>query len=123
VKNPGIMSNFKFLYKLFAGFFLISILMSCESRFPSVNTIDVINITANSAQSGGIVSDEGSGTVIARGLVWSMNYVPTLESHDGTPITNVTDKSTWTAPDSPAFCWYNNLIENKNLAGAHYKRA
>ncbi len=57
--------------------------MSCEIRFPSVRTIDVINITTSSAQSGGIILDEGSGTVVARGLVWSRNDIPTLESHDG----------------------------------------
>jgi uncharacterized protein (TIGR02145 family) len=83
VKNPRIMSNFKFPDKLVSGFLLISLVVSCESRFPSVRTIDVINITTNSAQSGGIVTDEGSGTVIARGLVWSLDHIPTLESHDG----------------------------------------
>ena len=83
MKFPRIMSNFKFPHKLVSGLLLVFLVLSCESRFPTVNTIDVINITAISAQSGGIVFDEGNGPVIARGLVWSLDHIPTLESHDG----------------------------------------
>jgi len=68
---------------LVSGFLLITILTGCESRLPTVNTTDVINITAHSARSGGIVYNEGSGHVIARGLVWSTDDFPTLRSHNG----------------------------------------
>ena len=77
------MNNFKFTYKLISAFILPFIISGCEGRLPSVDTIGVINITSGSAQSGGIVTDEGSGSVVARGLVWSSDNIPSLEAHDG----------------------------------------
>ena len=71
------------MHRIVSGLFLMSMMISCESRYPSVDTIDVINPAPNSAQSGGIIFDEGKGSVIGRGLVWSKDNIPTLESHDG----------------------------------------
>ena len=77
------MSVFKIIYKPVSLLFLAIIVSGCEARLAIVRTIDVINITTNSAQSGGIIMDEGTGFVVARGLVWSASDIPTLESHDG----------------------------------------
>ena len=77
------MNNLKSLLKLIYLSIIIAQLMGCESQLPSVSTIDVINIKSTSAESGGLISDEGDGPVIARGLVWSQDKIPTLESHDG----------------------------------------
>lgn len=74
---------FKDPLRLILCIFLILSLDGCESRFPSVRTIDVINISTTSAQSGGLVTDEGSGAVVARGLIWKKTGIPTLGSLDG----------------------------------------
>lgn len=54
---------------------------------PTVTTNNVTNITNNSATCGGNITNEGSGTVTARGVCWSINHNPTIsDSHtnDGT---------------------------------------
>jgi len=66
-----------------SGSILIFLVTGCEPMFPSVTSVDVINITETSAESGGIVTDEGSEAVVARGLVWGRNSSPTLENHIG----------------------------------------
>lgn len=45
---------------------------------PTVSTNTVTLITENSAQSGGLVSNEGGATVTARGVCWSLNINPTI---------------------------------------------
>ena len=49
---------------------------------PVVETTDVTNVTSNSAVCGGNVKEEGAGSVIKRGVCWSMNNNPTIEDHD-----------------------------------------
>jgi len=56
---------------------------------PTVNTnITTLNITNNSAQSGGTVLADGGATVTARGVVWSTSQNPTIllptKTSDGT---------------------------------------
>ena len=50
---------------------------------PSLSTADVINITANSAQSGGTVTHNGFGTVSGRGICWGLNPNPALGNCTG----------------------------------------
>ena len=59
---------------------LMFLIHSCkkEAVLPTVTTSDVTNITGTSATSGGIIIDEGSGTVLSRGICWSTNITPTL---------------------------------------------
>ena len=45
---------------------------------PTVTTTSVSNITANSAQSGGDVTDDGGLSVTARGVCWSTSLNPTI---------------------------------------------
>jgi hypothetical protein len=40
-------------------------------ELPTLNTIEVTEITAITAKSGGNIADDGSPTVTARGIVWS----------------------------------------------------
>jgi uncharacterized protein (TIGR02145 family) len=54
-----------------------------ELTTPTVTTADITNITSNSAESGGNVIDDGNGTVIAKGIVWSTNQNPTIDSNEG----------------------------------------
>jgi uncharacterized protein (TIGR02145 family) len=54
---------------------------------PRVSTSPVINISLNTATSGGNVTNEGGSPVLSRGVVWSTNPNPTLEDNfteDGT---------------------------------------
>lgn len=61
---------------------MLVLFSSCKKQPPVVLTLAVTNITHESAVSGGTVTDEGDGSVVARGVVWGIND-PTLESNDG----------------------------------------
>jgi uncharacterized protein (TIGR02145 family) len=50
---------------------------------PTVITAQVSNINANSAESGGEVSDDGYGTVSSRGICWNTIPEPTLTNNIG----------------------------------------
>lgn len=51
---------------------------------------------------------------------WMAENLSTTKLNDGTVIQNVTDESIWSDLSTPAFCWYDNLIANKNTYGALY---
>jgi len=53
---------------------------SCSGEIPVIKTLQVSDITANSAMSGGIIVDEGSGAINERGVCWSVDAYPTLSS-------------------------------------------
>jgi uncharacterized protein (TIGR02145 family) len=58
---------------------LIILLFACKKeKVPTVSTILATSITASTAISGGEITDEGSGTVITRGVCWSTSITPTL---------------------------------------------
>jgi len=68
--------TFRFIGLVFLIF--SSIFLSCKKEeVPVVTTIAVSNITATTATSGGNVTDEGSSTVISRGVCWSTGTTPT----------------------------------------------
>lgn len=63
-----------------------------------MTTTEVTNILATSATSGGTITDEGSGTIIERGICWSKGITPitsdnrTIEGGGaGTFISNISD--------------------------------
>ena len=57
---------------------LVSINSCKKEEKPTLTTSEITNITGTSATSGGTITDEGSGTVIARGICWSTAITPTL---------------------------------------------
>jgi exo-beta-1,3-glucanase (GH17 family) len=58
---------------------LIFLIHSCKKdTLPALTTSAVTNITGTSATSGGIITAEGSGTVVARGVCWSTSTTPTI---------------------------------------------
>ena len=66
-----------------------SFLTLMEITIPAVTTAPVINVTNNSATSGGTVTNDGGASVVARGVCWSTSYNPTLtdpHTADGTGI-------------------------------------
>jgi hypothetical protein len=62
------------------GFLIFtSLFLSCKKEeVPVVTTTTVSNITATTATSGGNITDEGSSTVISRGVCWSTGTSPTI---------------------------------------------
>ncbi|MCX6253224.1 MAG: hypothetical protein NTV31_01960 [Bacteroidia bacterium] len=62
------------------GCLIIScIFHSCKKdTLPTLTTSAITNITGTSATSGGTITDEGSGTVIFRGVCWSTGITPTI---------------------------------------------
>lgn len=69
---------------------------------PTLNTVAISAITANSASSGGTISSDGSGTISAKGVVWSTSTGPTIslstKTTDGAGSTNFTSSITGLAP-------------------------
>jgi uncharacterized protein (TIGR02145 family) len=73
----------KNLIKLICLGFLIfsNILHSCKKEeVPTLTTSDIIIITPISAISGGTIADEGSSTIIARGVCWRAGLTPDVWS-------------------------------------------
>lgn len=52
--------------------------------------------------------------------VWMVENLKTTKYNDGTSIPNVTDQTTWANLTTPAYCWFNNSISNKEPYGALY---
>lgn len=80
---------------LTSAFLFILLIYSCKEEVaPTVSTDTVTNITALAATCGGNVTDEGSGTVVSRGVCWSTNAAPTtgnsktVESGGSGPFTS-----------------------------------
>lgn len=52
--------------------------------------------------------------------IWMAENLKTTKFNDGTPIILVTDNKTWKTISTPAYCWLNNDINNKDVYGALY---
>jgi uncharacterized protein (TIGR02145 family) len=61
-------------------FLIFSIILnSCrKEEVPTVTTSEITNITGTTASSGGIVTNEGTSSVITRGVCWSTSTKPTI---------------------------------------------
>ena len=78
---------------------LLSILPSCKKKeVPTLTTTAVTNVTGISATSGGTIIDEGSGTIVEKGVCWNKEITPTISdnmtiegSGAGTFISNLTN--------------------------------
>jgi len=59
----------------------MNILNACEKKeIPIVTTSEVSNITGTTAICGGVITDEGSSTIITRGVCWSTGTNPSIEN-------------------------------------------
>ncbi len=57
-----------------------TILPGCKKeKVPIITTTSVSNITASAATCGGNITEEGSSTVLARGVCWSTGITPTID--------------------------------------------
>jgi uncharacterized protein (TIGR02145 family) len=69
----------KSIIRISGIFLLVLLICSCKKEvIPTISTSAIENITGTSALCGGNITNEGSGTVIARGICWSTNIVPTI---------------------------------------------
>ena len=67
--------------KILAVILSIILIHSCKKeKVPSLTTNEVTNITGTSALSGGNITDEGSGSITARGICWSTTNKPTISN-------------------------------------------
>lgn len=54
--------------------------INSETTVPSVETLDVTDISTTSAISGGNITDDGREAITSRGICWSTNRNPTIEN-------------------------------------------
>ncbi len=71
---------------------------------------------------GSVTDIEGNiyKTVVIGTQVWMAESLKTTQYNDGVSIPNVTDSIPWRTLTSPAYCWYDNDITNKDKYGALY---
>lgn len=68
-------------FLLLFSFLLVSFCSCKKEEVPTLTTSEITNITPTSASSGGDITDEGSGTVIDRGVCWSTDITPTTNDY------------------------------------------
>jgi len=75
-----------------------------SSTAPVLTTTSVINITNNSATTGGVITSDGGANITARGVVWSTSQNPTIElstkTVDGTGTGSFTSSITGLLPNT-----------------------
>lgn len=66
-------------------FLLLTVLIGCKKeKIPIISTTSISNITPTTATSGGSITDEGSSTVLTRGVCWSTGNTPTVADNKTT---------------------------------------
>jgi len=95
-------------------------LNSCNAdKIPTVETSDITNITGTTAESGGTITDMGTGDIIARGVCWREGITPTTEDNkttDGTGTGNFISSITSLSPKTS----YNVRAYASNAYGTSY---
>lgn len=90
--------------------FILIIISGCrKEEIPSLTTGEVTNILATSATCGGTITNEGSGTIVVRGICWSRGITPTI-----------TDNKT---TDSGGTATFVSNMSNLDGAATYYVRA
>ncbi len=79
-KNSWIYSNLPICIMLI---FLLGCDKDDPIEIPSISTIEVTEITRNSAKSGGNITSDGGAEIIARGVVWSTSEDPDIDINEG----------------------------------------
>ncbi len=51
---------------------------------------------------------------------WMAENLKTTKLNNGTAVSNESDNNAWSNTENPAYCWYNNDINNKDKYGALY---
>ena len=75
------------------GILLILLTLNCKKEDPpTLTTLPVTEITGNTAQSGGSISDDGGASVTSRGVVWSISENPTMNNNEGLTSDGIGDE-------------------------------
>lgn len=100
MENNNLLDMYK-KNKLLLFFLICSLLsLSCKKTIipPTISTLEVKDIFARDAQSGGVITNEGSSKVTMRGVVWSTTQSPTIslstKTTDGQGIGTYSSKLT-----------------------------
>ncbi len=87
----------KLTFPLILSIALILILATCKKEDkntkPAISTIEISEISFNSAKSGGIIEDDGGLTIISKGVCWSEEINPSISDSvtlDGSGAGNFT---------------------------------
>lgn len=83
----------------------------------------LINIIGLNAQTNHIIRDIDNNeyqTIKIGTQFWMNGNLKTTKFNDGTIIPYAADSLTWKNSISPAYCWYNNSITNKDSLGGLY---
>lgn len=76
---------------IFTGVLLI-LTWSCKKEDPpTLTTLTVTEITGNTAQSGGNITDDGGASVTSCGVVWSTSENPTMNNKEGSTSDGIGD--------------------------------
>jgi uncharacterized protein (TIGR02145 family) len=70
---------------------------------PIISTKDITNITSTTAESGGIISNDGSSSIISKGVCWSENTEPTVsdnKTNEGTGTAGFSSNLTGLKPNT-----------------------
>jgi uncharacterized repeat protein (TIGR02543 family) len=59
-------------------------------------------------------------TVVINGVTWMVQNLKTTRYNNGTSIPHMNGSTDWSTLSTPAYCWYNDSIKNKNNYGALY---
>jgi len=87
----------------------------------NLNSIDSMRFKAGNAVTN--VSDiDGNtyATITLGSQIWMKENLKTTQYKDGTPIVNLTDKTTWAGTTQAAYCLYENNSGNKPTYGVLY---
>jgi uncharacterized protein (TIGR02145 family) len=76
IRQAHQVKNYIILTLFFLSLILIIFITSCIKGLPDVTTSNVTEITASSAKSGGIVTDNGGSEVTERGVCWGTDQNP-----------------------------------------------
>ena len=89
-------------------------------NLPSVTTNNVTEISDNAAKSGGVITDDGGGEILAKGVVWSKKPNPTVDlqtkTEDGEGLGSFTSSLT---DLSPGYTYYVRAYATNEVGTAY----
>lgn len=111
-------------------FFIVSILLlsgcAVDEKFqlPEISTQEIIQVTDSSAVSGGLITSKGSANVIARGICWSFDSIPTVSDFktvDGSGVGLYTSRMEDLIPNMDYYVRAYYILDNDIVYGNQLK--
>lgn len=84
--------------------------------------VKFVTLNNNTGQTGTVIDVEGNSyqTIGIGCQVWMAENLKTTKYTDGTSISEVADNGAWSTLTTPAYCVYNNNLNNKAIYGLIY---